>query len=260
MGPPPRLTLATAGCLLQASQLREVIVAALWAVPMSSAVQTFCRGRNFAVRTQELRPGAGKTGTPLDFFVYSRHYTVSCVVMYCLEKFWFVLSFVLCLRVVWLLSQRKRCCKRSCHVSSQFPTFLEELTAGARERAFTRHFLGPWPSVLMASQEAQARLAAGSFSCLLFALPFLSIFVYPIICLGSSNSPPLCSNFFFSLGATLEPLLWRDSGNMLLLMLPSAKASSPYPPALAALPCALLHSGVVATAESADSKNDKGCY
>lgn len=180
--------------------------------------------------------------------------------MYCLEKFWFVLSFVLCLRVVWLLSQRKRCCKRSCHVSSQFPTFLEELTAGARERAFTRHFLGPWPLVLMASQEAQARLAAGSFSCLLFALPFLSIFVYPIIYLGSSNSPPLCSNFFFSLGATLEPLLWRDSGNMLLLMLPSAKASSPYPPALAALPCALLHSGVVATAESADSKNDKGCY
>ena len=79
------LTLATAGCLLQASQLREVIVAALWAVPMSSAVQTFCRGRNFAVRTQEL-------------------------------------------------------------------------TAGARERAFTRHFLGPWPSVLMASQEAQVRL------------------------------------------------------------------------------------------------------
>lgn len=82
---------------------------------------------------------AGKTGTPLDFFVYSRYYTVSCVVMYGLEKFWF------CLRVVWLLSQ--------------FPT-LEELTAGARERAFTRHFLGPWPSVLMASQEAKARLGS----------------------------------------------------------------------------------------------------
>ena len=84
--------------------------------------------------------------------------------MYCLDKFWFVLSFVCCVCVcVWLLSQRKRCFKRSCHVSSQFPTFLEEFTPGARERAFTRHFLGPWPSVLMASQEAKARLA-GSFS------------------------------------------------------------------------------------------------
>ncbi len=88
----------------------------------------------------------------------------------------------------------------------------------------------------------------------------MSILYFTIVYPGSSNSSPLWANFLFSLGATLEPLLWRDSGNMLLLMLSSAKASSPYAPALAALSCALLHSGVVATAESAGSKNDKGCY
>eukprot|EP00435_Cladocopium_sp_Y103_P068480 s1255_g31.t1 len=78
-------TLAAAGCLLQASQLLDVVLAALWAVPVSAVVQTICRGRSFAVRTQEL-------------------------------------------------------------------------TAAARERAFTRHFLGPWPSVIMAPQEAKARV------------------------------------------------------------------------------------------------------
>lgn len=78
-------TLAAAGCLLQASQLLDVALAALCAVLVSAVVQTICRGRSFAVRTQEL-------------------------------------------------------------------------TAAARERAFTRHFLGPWPSVIMAPQEAKARV------------------------------------------------------------------------------------------------------
>lgn len=45
-------TLAAAGCLLQASQLLDVALAALCAVLVSAVVQTICRGRSFAVRTQ----------------------------------------------------------------------------------------------------------------------------------------------------------------------------------------------------------------
>ena len=49
-----RFTLAAAGCLLQASQLLDVMLAALYAVLVSAVVQTICRGRSFAVRTQDL--------------------------------------------------------------------------------------------------------------------------------------------------------------------------------------------------------------
>lgn len=79
------LRLASAGCLLQGSQLGEALLAALWAVPIAALLQTICRGRSFMHRTQDL-------------------------------------------------------------------------SATARERAFTRHFLGPWPSMIMAPEEAKARL------------------------------------------------------------------------------------------------------
>ena len=49
-----RLRLASAECLLQGAQLREALLAALWAAPLAALVQTFCRGRSFMQRTQDV--------------------------------------------------------------------------------------------------------------------------------------------------------------------------------------------------------------